>query len=157
MSHPARRALTALGFIALIMRPDRALASLGGDTSSIGADQVRLQGAVLRVVPGSGFTLHEMQSAAGVTVREYVSSSGTVFAVAWQGPYQPDLSQILGSYYARFQQEAERQQQIRKRRGALVIEDADLVVQIAGHQRAFSGRAYLPRAVPQGLRLQIIR
>jgi hypothetical protein len=148
-------ALTAA--LAIAVMPARAWASLGGDASSIGADQARVKGALMRVVTGSGYTVHEMQSATGVTIREYVSGSGPVFAVTWQGSYLPDLSQILGAYYVRFQQQAERIQRSRKSRGTLLVEDPDFVVQMSGHQRAFGGRAYLPRSMPQGLNLQAIR
>ena len=32
-------------------------------------------------------------------VREYVNSSGTVFAIAWEGPWLPDLRQVLGDHF----------------------------------------------------------
>jgi len=155
-----RKSLTAflwLAIAAICANPASAAASLGGDLSSVTTDQVRVQGALMRIAPAGPYTVHEIRSASGVMIREFVSSVGSVFAVAWEGPYQPDLSQILGAYYARFQQQAERSQRSGKRRGSVLIEDADFVVQMSGHQRSFTGRAYLPRALPQGVSVQAIR
>src|SRR5580692_668189 len=76
-------------------------ASLGGDTASIEADQVHMQGT-RKMTAVQNYTVHEIQGAAGTVVREYVSSSGKVFAVAWRGPWPPDLHQLLGSYSAQY-------------------------------------------------------
>ncbi len=153
----SRRWRVAIAVLATMGLPSSGRASLGGDEASIVSDQVRLQGAVMRVVPAGDYTVHEIQSAAGVTIREYASTSGRVFAVAWEGPYQPDLGQILGTYYARFQQQAERIERPRRSRGVLLIADADFVVQMSGHQRAFAGRAYLPGSLPRGVSAAAIR
>jgi hypothetical protein len=40
----------------------------------------------------------------GTTAREYVSPSGQVFAVSWQGQAMPDLGQLLGSWADRASQ-----------------------------------------------------
>jgi len=32
----------------------------------------------------------------------YVGSDGRVFGVAWQGPFLPDLSQLLGSFFGQY-------------------------------------------------------
>jgi hypothetical protein len=132
-------------------------ASLGGNASSIQDDRVRMQGALRQVVRNGPFTLHEMQSASGVVVREFASDSGTVFAMAWQGPTFPDLRQLLGPYFDRYHAEAERLARTRKGHGPLTVDLGDLVVQTAGHNRAFVGRAYLPNAMPQGVAIASIR
>jgi hypothetical protein len=137
--------------------PSRLAASLGGDASSVTADRVHVQGALLRLTRTDAYNLQEMQSATGVVIREYSTSTGDVFAVAWQGPWPPDLRQLLGTYFPRFQQQAALSALTRKRRGALSLQDGDLVVEMSGHQRSFTGRALLPRLAPQGLDLQSIR
>lgn len=73
-----------------------ASASLGGDLSSVQTDQVRMRGAVMQVANRNAYTVHEMRAESGTIVREFVSQTGTVFAVAWQGPSIPDLRQVLG-------------------------------------------------------------
>ena len=46
------------------------------------------------------YTVSEATLTDGTLVREYVGQSGVVFAVSWHGPHTPDLSSLLGSYFA---------------------------------------------------------
>ena len=133
------------------------IAALGGSAASIDADRVKVQGALLRVQTADRYTLHEIQSAAGTTIREYVSGSGTVFAVAWDGPAMPDLRQVLGDYFTTFQRDVEQQRAARRAHGPLAIDDGDLVVQVSGHMRSLSGRAYVKRLLPSGVEPSAIR
>jgi hypothetical protein len=147
-----------LAFVLIsLVFPTAALASLGGDTSSVRADRVQMQGALRQITGANAFTVHEMQSASGIVVREYVSAAGTVFGVTWQGAAFPNLRQLLGPYFARFQQEADRLVRARKRRGPLNVDLGDVIVQSSGHPRSFTGRAYLPGLVPQGVGIDAIR
>ncbi|MGH9140498.1 MAG: DUF2844 domain-containing protein, partial [Vicinamibacterales bacterium] len=114
-------------------------------------------GALMRIVRNDAYALHEIRSASGTMIREYVNSSGTVFAVAWDGPWLPDLRQVLGDHFDRYQAAMRARQQARTGRGAVVIDGPGLVVQMSGHPRAFVGRAYLPPLVPPGVRLESIR
>jgi Protein of unknown function (DUF2844) len=136
--------------------PRRTDASLGGSEASVSADRVQLQAALLRIQRGDGFTVHEIQTAPGTVVREFVSSSGTVFGVAWQGPWIPDMQQLLGSYFSEYQAALARRSD-RHRRGPVAIDTGSLVVQISGHPRAFSGRAYVVPLVPAGVQTDAIR
>jgi hypothetical protein len=141
--------------IALVMLalPFSALATLGEDSTSTEVDRASMK-ATLRMLPNVKYTVHEIQTPSGTTVREYVSSAGTVFAVAWQGPVMPDLRQALGSYFDRYTEAAGRKHAGHRH---LAIREPDLVVQSNGHMRAFSGRAYLPRLLPQGVTVEEIR
>ena len=106
------------------------------------------------MLPNALFSVHEIQTASGTKVREYVSPAGSVFAVAWEGPVIPDLRQALGSYFDRYiaaladKQAGHRQVEVR---------ESDFVVQSRGHMRAFSGRAYLPLLMPQGVTVDDLR
>lgn len=104
----------------------------------------------------AAYTLHEMQSATGTTVREYVSPSGTVFAVAWKGPSPPNLKQLLGAQFEQYQ-EAMKNSSGRAGHGPVTIELSNLVVQLSGHMGDYSGRAYIPDKVPAGISLESIR
>jgi hypothetical protein len=132
-------------------------ASIGGTVSSIESDRVGMQGALRQIVRSGPYTTHEMQSASGIVVREYVSDAGTVFAIAWQGATFPDMRQLLGPYFDRYHAEAERLARSRRGHGPLTVDLGDLVVQSAGHNRAFSGRIYLPQAAPRGVAIESIR
>src|SRR5580704_12348400 len=70
--------------------------ALGGDVSSVQTDQLHMQGT-------------RQMAATGTVVREYASPTGTVFAVAWQGPWLPDMRQLLGSYFEQYAQAAKTQ------------------------------------------------
>jgi hypothetical protein len=134
-----------------------ASASLGDNASSVDRDRVHMQGALLRIVRADTHIVHEIRAASGTTVREYLTTTGTVFAVAWQGPWLPDMRQVLGTHFDQYQRAIQSGARTRKSRGSIVIDESDLVVQMSGHQRSFSGRAYVPALVPLGLRPDSIR
>lgn len=136
--------------------PTRANAELGGTAASVSDDRVRMQGALLRISQTGPYALHEIRTATGTFVREFVSG-GTVFGVAWEGPWQPNLRQLLGSYFDRYTQAVQNRRQDRRGRGPVVIRDGDLVVMMSGHPRAFSGRAYVIPLVPEGLDVSTIK
>lgn len=140
-------------FAALLAMPLPAAASLGGDVSSVHADVAKMQ-ATLKISSSDNFTVHELHSPAGVTVREYVSSSGSVFAVTWRGAFHPDLRQILGTYHEQYLQAVQAQRAHRRGHGPLLIRQPGFVIRISGHMRAFQGRAYVPQMMPAGVRAE---
>jgi hypothetical protein len=133
-----------------------AFAGLGEAASSVQADQAHMQGS-LRTTQTEACTVHEINSPTGTVVREYVSTSGKVFAVAWQGPWPPDMRQILAGYFEQYQQAVQAQASTRAGRRPLLIEQPGLVVQSGGHMRSFAGRAYIPEMLPQGVSKEEIR
>jgi uncharacterized protein DUF2844 len=151
------RLSAAAGALAIVLQSAPAFATLGGPVSSVQDDQVRLQGAIMRVTPRDAFTVHEMRAPAGTMIREYVSPSGTVFGVAWDGPTIPDLRQVLGEYFTPYVTAAQSAKTRHAGRGPVRIEEPTFVVEQTGHPRAFAGRAYLPRLIPAGIRAEAIR
>ena len=141
-----RLARIALLPLILMTRPPEASAALGGTVTSVDADRVHVQGALMRIVQTGPVAMHELRS-----------SSGTVFAVAWDGPWIPDLRQVLGDHFDHYQAAMRARQQARRARGVVAIDDAGLVVQMGGHPRAFTGRAYLTGQLPAGVQLGTIR
>jgi hypothetical protein len=133
--------------LTILAIPFPAVASLGGDTKSVQADQARLHGT-LRSTTNGTYTVNEIRAPTGVVLREYVSLAGKVFGVAWQGPSRPDLRQVLGAYFEPFMEAVQAQKTPRVARGPLVIEQAGLVVEMGGHMRSFFGRAYIPEIMP---------
>ena len=136
---------TLFGWIIVACCAAPALAALGGGAASVEADRASLKGA-LRVRPGSGYAVHEIQVSSAMLVREYLSPEGKVFAVSWRGPGIPDLRQMLGGYYPQFEQAASAPHYNHHH---LSIRTADMVVQSSGHARAFFGRAWVPALLPQ--------
>jgi hypothetical protein len=128
-------------------------ASLGGIEATVEADRLAAK-ATIRTQPGARFTMHELRTPAGTTIREYVAPSGVVFGVAWHGPSMPDLRQLLGDH---FQAYLDAMATRRTRRSPVTIELPGVVVQSSGRMRAFAGKAYLSTALPQGVTAQEIQ
>ena len=130
-----------------------AWAVLGQSVRSVQSDQEYWRGTLIQVAR-QGYALHQISAADGTVVREYVSNEGAVFGVSWQGPVMPNLSQLLGPYFADFQQAS---QSPHRRRGPLVVRTDRVVIESGGHVRAFHGRAYLPNLVPHDLTEAVIQ
>jgi hypothetical protein len=131
----------------MLALPLCAFAALGGQSASTESDRAAMDGS-MRVRPGGKYTIHEIETASGTKIREYVSPGGNIFAVAWDGPVMPDLRQILGNYFERYTAATSGGQAGRRQ---IEVREPDLVVQARGHMRAFSGKAYLPQALPEGV------
>ena len=130
-----------------------AFAALGGDLSSVQADQARL-GASERIIPTQNYTVHEMQTARGTLIRQFVSPGGTVFAVSWQGS-APDLEQLLGRYFDQYVEAA--QAQTSRRGRGIHIDTGDFVFESGGHMRFVTGRAFLRSKLPSGVSSDQVR
>jgi len=130
-------------------------AALGEDVSSVEADQAHIN-ASLRVSQSSAYTVHELRAPAGVVVREFASPAGRIFAVSWKGPSLPDLRQLLGSHFEDFQQAAQ-SQNAQGRHGPLFVRQNGLIVEMGGHMRDHTGRAYLPDQLPAGVHAEDLR
>ena len=138
---------SVIALLLALLSSTPAQAALGAGEDSVAADQAQLK-ATRRIVAGQQYSMHEIQTAAGTVIREYVSAQGQVFAVVWRGPQLPDLQQILGTYFADFQAAGQGR---RAGRGPLQVQQPGLVLHSGGHMRAFMGHAYLPQALPAGV------
>ena len=124
-----------------------ARAALGEHEASVQADAQAAEGSV-KMQDRGAYRMHEIVMPSGTKVHEFVNSAGQVFAVTWQGPTMPNLKQALGKYFDDYVAAEQSPHAVRRHIG---IHRDDLVVESAGHMRAFSGRAYLPQAVPGGV------
>lgn len=97
-----------------------------------------------------GYTVRETTLGSGTVVREYVSTAGTVFALSWQGPVAPDLSDLLGSYFPQYEAGVKASHAARGPRAPTAIDTSGLVVHTGGHMGSYSGQAWLPQALPAG-------
>jgi hypothetical protein len=130
-----------------------AWAVLGEYENSITVDQQRMH-AQLHQTIRQGYSIKQLSSVDGRTVREYVSSAGLVFGVAWQGPTMPNLQQLTGSYFTQVKHAA---QSHRRRGGPFIIRAKDFVLVSGGHMRSFRGMAYVPSLLPSGVTAEVIR
>lgn len=117
-------------------------------------DAAKLSGTV-QVLDHATYRVHAIDTAAGAEVREFVNPQGKVFGVAWNGPTMPNLRATLGKYFDQAAAAAARTKHGSHSR--LEIREGGLVVESSGHPRAFSGRAYLPSALPDGFDLKELR
>jgi hypothetical protein len=103
----------------------------------------------------NGYTVHEIRSES-TTVREYVTPSGIVFAIAWNGRTHPDLTSLLGSYAGEYKDALQRTLREPGRRSRTVKTDR-VVVEKWGHMRNLQGRAYAPALIPPGVSIDEIK
>jgi len=127
-----------------------AFAVLGGDTSTVRDDQARMM-ATRKVRETHTYAIHELTTATGIVIRQYVSPAGRVFGVSWSGAFMPDMSQLLGTYFSQFSGATRARSVVQPDRNHLVIRARRLVLESTGHMRAYSGRAYDPALLPEGV------
>jgi hypothetical protein len=97
------------------------------------------------------YTVDETTLTSGTVVREYTGQTGTVFAVVWHGPQMAPLNSLLGSYFPTYLQGASAARAAQGGgHGPATVQAPGLMVQSGGHMGNFTGRAYLPAALPQG-------
>ena len=140
----------AVGVLMVCFAAQRSQAALGEPASSIEADNRALSAVQRPVTVRNGYTVQEVESSAN-RVREYVSPSGKVFGIAWNGRVQPDLSQLLGPYEGEYR---EALAQVPRKQGSirgLQVKTPRIVVEKWGHMRDLRGRAYVPSLVPSGV------
>ncbi len=133
----------------------RAHATLGGSIDSVESDGKALSAVRTAMTAHSNYTVHEFDSDS-TAVREYVSSSGIVFGIAWNGLIHPDLEQLLGSYAGEYQK-ALRQTPRKPGRRHIRLKTDSIVVEKWGHMRNLQGRAYDPALIPSGVSVDEIR
>jgi hypothetical protein len=130
-----------------------AWAALGEYEGSVDLDQQILRGEI-RAEVHTGYKLHQITTADGAVIREYVSPEGKVFAISWQAHVLPNLQQLLGSYFPRVQQAAQAKVQ---RGGPLVINAGDFVYFSGGRMMNFHGSAYVPGLLPKNVAAEVVR
>jgi hypothetical protein len=141
---------TVLGLLTL---PVSAWAWLGGDAASVETDQQRMN-ADVSATRAPGYTAYDIRTPSGTVVREFVSPTGRVFAVAWQGPSLPDMRQLLGTYFDRYVNGANA---LGAGASSRVVDEPGFVAYAGGRMRAFVGRAYIPESIPAGVNVADIR
>lgn len=133
----------------------RAHATLGGSIDSVESDSKALSAVRAATTAHSNYTIHKFDSDS-TAVREYVSSSGIVFGIAWNGLIHPDLEQLLGSYAGEYRK-ALQQNPRKPGQRSIRLKTDSIVVEKWGHMRNLQGRAYDPALIPSGVSVDEIR
>jgi hypothetical protein len=161
--------------LALAALPLPVFAALGGNGATLLADQTQLQadsrtltaaarnaevgasgaGATAAALPAA-VTVQELTQPDGTVIREYLAH-GQVFGIAWNGPTPPNLRQLLGSYFQIYTSGVQAAANQGQEHGPAAVQSSGLVVYSGGHMNAFSGQAFLPQSLPQGVTAQDIQ
>jgi hypothetical protein len=130
----------------LLLAAGAARAELGGNFASVQAEAQRLNGTV-HTVSMPSYDVHEIQVNNHVIERQYVNHAGKVFGVTWKSKGGPNMQQMLGAYFAKFQALGARRTDLHH----AALSSPDLVVQVGSFLQTFMGRAYVPAQLPSGV------
>ncbi len=139
----------------MLMASFPAWAALGQYEGSVTVDQQRLRSQD-NVKTFSTYKVHQLTTANGTAVREFVTTSGMVFGVAWQAPFMPDMSQLLGNYINNLQTASTAQTRMLRRRG-LVVKTNNFVYFSFGRLKFWKGYAYDPTLVPNNVSVEVVK
>jgi hypothetical protein len=163
LGHPRKEAAPAMKVIlyslilgtCLSVAAEPAQAALGGFVETVESDRQVLAAVRGLTTVSQAYTIQEIVSDA-ITVREYVSPTGIVFGLAWNGLVYPDLAQLLGPYADEYQKAMA---QVPRQPGSRYaqVKTNRVVVDKWGHMRNLQGRAYVPDLMPQGVSVSDIK
>ena len=142
-------------FLTVFATAQQVQAALGESVDSIASDQKALSAVRRTAKTSTGYTVHEIRSET-MTIREYVSPSGVVFGIAWNGLTHPDLTPLLGSYSSEYQKAMIHARRQPGRRHVQLKTDG-VVVEKWGHMRNLQGRTYAPALIPPGVSIDEIK
>jgi hypothetical protein len=153
LSYCLKAALSAS--LGLIMATTPVWATLGQSEASVTSDELQMK-SEHRVQTLQNYKVHELTTADGATVREYVSPQGSVFGVTWHGHSAPDMNQVLGTYVNNMQTATPEQTKIQPRRG-ITVKTKDFVYSNFCRLRMCSGSAYVPSLMPSNVSAEVLR
>ena len=142
--------------LAILTLSAPASAELDGGLASVYRDTAQVNGRVL-VTNADHYTIYEIKTSTGTTIREFVSPGGTVFGIAWAGRFLPDMNQFLGTYFDQYSAAVRAQTKKYVGRRPLEIHLPNLVFESSGHMGWYYGRAYIPQSVPKQVKAEEIR
>jgi hypothetical protein len=133
----------------------QARATLGESADTVQPERKDSSAVRHTTLSRNGYTVREVASGANV-LREYISPSGVVFAIAWNGVSHPDLTSQLGTYAGEYQK-ALRKTTGQKGKRHMQVKAERVIVEKWGHMRNMQGRAYIPALLPSGVRIDEIK
>jgi len=135
-----------------------AQAALRGQPTLPAAAASTSKGVSIDEAVNTAYKVRQEPLANGVTEREYLTSGGEVFGIAWSGPFQPDLQNFMGSdVFSEYSAALQAATQSGAHRGPVDTTVDGVVVQVGGHMGHFVGRAYVVDLVPSGVDTSVIQ
>lgn len=126
-----------------LLLPSISRAELGGNLASILSEQKEFSSQLSNTQQG-GVSVYTQTLPSGLSVQEYISGNGVVFAVTWSGPSLPNLQVLLGSYFKDYLVA------IKESRRSIYLSTENVIIQSSGMMGAFQGFAFLPKQAPAG-------
>lgn len=108
----------------------------------------------IKIQQHKSHAIYESTDQSGLRIREFLTPSNQVFAVAWEGQHLPDFKEILGAHFSPFQGASTSQ---RRRHGPINIKVGNLVVFSGKYQREFIGHAYLEDLRPSEISVDSLK
>jgi hypothetical protein len=103
----------------------------------------------------NNFSITTTTQSTGTVINEYTDNNGVIFAITWEGPVPPNLEELLGEHFTAYKDP--KNVVAHHSHSNLAVSDGNLIVQVKGHMRAFTGIAYLKNAIPQGVNVSQIQ
>jgi hypothetical protein len=132
-------------------------AQLGTTIAMVSGNLANTPDVVIHQADNPAVQWNESTDTSQIRVRQYVSAAGQVYAISWNGPAAPDLTALLGAWSGIYRQEALAALPTAPSLHASRVDRSDVVVETAVRLRSFSGRAWLPGAIPAGVLLTDIQ
>jgi hypothetical protein len=146
--------IVSLVTVACLGLAPAAQAGLGEGADSVARDHAALRARAQSVVPMQAYDMHEMTTAGGGQVREYVTRSGTVFAVTFSGRTMPDLRTVLGTHYGEYVAATNVRRTNHK---VFAMSAPGLVMEVIKLPRGVTGAAHVPVLLPPGVSARDLR
>jgi hypothetical protein len=105
------------------------------------------------LAPQRSYAVLRQALPSGTQVTQYVDRQRTVFAVAWSGPYLPELRELLGAYHRELV-EAQARSTLH---APVVVRSSRIAIESATGVGSFQGRAWLPDHLPAGFDVKELR
>ena len=153
--HPFRVKSAFAAVVVLVLASAHAWATLGQSEATVTSDRLQLNSRE-QVQTFDSYTVHQLTTDAGQTVKEFVSPQGIVFGVSWQGRSVPYMTQLLGTYVNNLQTATAAQKRILPRRGIAVTTN-DFVYSNFCRMQMCSGQAYVVSILPRNVSAGAIR
>ena len=143
--------------LALVISPHSTLATLGQTEASIQADQRLLSGLLEKTRTTSTFKISEMKTNRSSKILQYINLSGSVFGVTWTGEDPGEIDALLGTFaqpYHDFEMANPKQRLFIPYR-KITLNGA--IVEFWHTRKQVKGRAYIPMAIPLGMKVDQIQ
>jgi hypothetical protein len=125
-------------------------AELGGAMPTQPATNAGAAAGSSRTLLNGALRVRTLIDAGNTTINEYAASTGQIVGYTWEGPTMPDLHALLGKYTGSYLAGAVTSAADGNLHNSRIAQP-DVIVESGGPMRGYTGRAWLPAALPAGV------